>query len=359
MNFFKKIIKWIKSHKIAVALAFFLVLVAAIYLPPRIQAIIQGPEAKYKTIKPRKTDLVDYVDVSGEVKAEEQATLKFQTSGRLVWIGVKEGDWVNKWQTIASLDKRELEKKLQKEVYDYLSERWDFEQSHEDYDTSGLPLEKSILTDAAKRVLEKAQFDLNKSVLDLEIAKISRDLASIYSPIKGIVVSIDSPVAGVNITPATATFTIANPEAMIFEANVDEADIAKVKVDQKVIISLDAYPDQEITGEIDKINFNATTTRGGGTAFPIEVKLPENEDLKFKIGLNGDGEIIIDERTDVLSVPLETVKEKDGKSYVEIIKNKKIQSVEIETGISTDSRMEIITGLSGEEKVITGEKKKE
>ena len=63
---------------------------------------------------------------SGTVMAENKADLTFQTGGRLSWVGVKKGDRVRKWQGIASLDQRTVQKNLEKELNDYLKTRWDF-----------------------------------------------------------------------------------------------------------------------------------------------------------------------------------------------------------------------------------------
>lgn len=352
----KRIVKYLYSHKIWVTLFIFLVLVGVIYLPARIRKIILGAEAEYETVSPRVMDLTKMVDVSGKIMAKEQVTLRFQASGKLSWVGVKEGDQVKKWQAIASLDKTSLKKNLEKEIYDYLSERWDFEQSHEDYGTSGLPSEKWLLSDAAKRVLEKAQFDLNQTVLDLEIDQIAYDVATIYSPIDGVVIDIEEPVAGVNITPATAEFTIANPEVMIFKALVDEADIGLVRTGQDAVITLDAYSDQELKGIIGRIDFSSTATSGGGTAYAAEIVLPENEFLRFKIGMNGDAEIIIDERKKVLSLPLEAIKEKNSQTFAHLIVNRQVKEVPVEIGLTTETRAEIILGLDKNQKVIIGKK---
>ena len=358
MKFGQKLTSWIKNHKIAVSLGLFLILLGAIYLPTKVKAYVLGPEAEYQTANPQKKDLAQVVDVSGQVQAKNQAILKFQTSGKLAWVGVKKGDRVKKWQAIASLDKNELRKRLDKYLNSYLSERWDFEQDRDDYSAEGISLEEALISDAVKRTLEKDQFDLNEAVLDVEINQIAYDLATIYSPIEGIVTQIDIPVTGVNITPAGATFTIADPEIMIFEAKIDEADIAKTKEGQKVLIALDAYPDEEFEGKILRIDFTSTVTRGGGTAFPAEISLPENTELRFKNGLNGDAEIIIEEKEAILTIPLEALEEKNGQSFVQIIEGKKIKRIEVKVGLITDTRAEIISGLDENQKVITGEKKK-
>ncbi|MFC1789967.1 efflux RND transporter periplasmic adaptor subunit [Patescibacteria group bacterium] len=354
---FKRIFHWIRNHSWRVTLVVILIILGMIFLPKRIKAYLDGPEAIYNTTQPKIRDLVQVVDISGKINADQQATLKFQTSGRLSWVGVKKGDSIQKWQAVASLDKKDLKRRLEKEVIDYQNERWDFEQDHQDYDSRGLPLEKALLSDSAKRILEKAQFDLDKTVLDLEIAQEALNLATIYSPIAGLVIDVDIPLAGVNITPATATFTVANPEQMIFRADVDEGDISHVKIGQKVLIELDAYPGEIFEGLVNKIDFAAVTTRGGGTAFPIEVSLPNNEELHFKIGLNGDAEIVILEKKGVLSLPLEAINEENSHAWVEVIVDRSLQKKDIGIGLLTDTHVEITSGLKEDEKIVIGTKK--
>lgn len=352
-----KIINLIKTHKIATIIGAIVLLVAILIVPKRVTSYLKGPAEKFETAKVQKQDILQTTSASGTVQSENQVTLKFQTSGKLAWVGVKEGDYVQQWQAIASLDKRELEKDLKKELNDYMNERWDFEQTYEDYNKSGLPEEKWLVTDAIKRILQKAQFDLNNAVIDVEIADLAVKLATIASPIEGIVTDIEAPIAGVNITPATANFTIANPSVMKFVANVDESDIGGVRIGQKVVITLDAYPDQDFEGEVVKIAFASITTRGGGTAFPVDISLPENVDQKFKVGMNGDVEIILKSREEVLTVPLEAIKRERGKAYVQVLEDKKIKEVEVELGIDSETKIEIIEGLTEDQVVIAGEKK--
>ena len=176
-----------------------------LFVPGKIKAFIDGPAELYETESPRNRDLTRVVDASGTVTAHEEAVIQFQASGKLNWVGVKKGDTVKKWQAVASLDRQSLAQNLKKELLDYQGERWDFEQDQEDYGTAGLPLEKSMITDEVKRILEKAQFDLDSAVIDYELAKLSYDLAVIHTPIEGIVTEVDSPLPGVNVTPATAS----------------------------------------------------------------------------------------------------------------------------------------------------------
>lgn len=354
----QKLITLIKKHKLPISVGIAVFIITLAILPQRIKLIIAGPQAQYETTKVEKEDIIQAISASGKIESQEQVTLQFQTSGKLAWLGVKEGDYVEKWQAIASLDKRELQKKLEKELNDYMNERWDFEQDRETYNVTTDNLDTYTLTNEIRRILEKAQFDLNNAVIDVEIADLTKKLATLVTPISGIVTEIDPSIAGVNVTSLTAKFTIANPGTMKFVANVDESDIGGVALGQKVIIALDAYPDEEFKGEVGKIAFAAVTTTGGGTAFPADINLPENINQKFKVGMNGDIEIVIEEKTDVLTVPLDAIKTKKGKSYIQIIEHRKIKEIEVETGLESDTRVEIISGLEQEQLIITGKKKK-
>ena len=62
-------------------------------------------------------------------QAREQSKVAFQTGGKLTQIAVKEGDVVQKGQYLASLDQRQLQKSLQKELNDYMKARWTFDQN--------------------------------------------------------------------------------------------------------------------------------------------------------------------------------------------------------------------------------------
>ena len=82
---------------------------------------------------------------------------------------------------------------------------------------------------------------------------------------------------------------------MKFIANIDELDIARIKIGQQAEIILDAYLDDVFEGTVTKIGFASVTTSGGGTAFPVEISLGNNSDLHFRHGMNGDIEIFADE----------------------------------------------------------------
>lgn len=325
----------------------FIIFVASIIFIARLTR--QGTSA-LKTEKVQRGTITKSVSASGEITSEEIAELKFQTSGQLAWVGVKEGERVQAWQALAQLDTRELQKTLEKYLRDYAKQRNDFEEMNRETYRGQTP--STALTNTVKRILEKNQWDLDKAVLDVELKDIALKYATLVTPISGIVTQVETPLAGINITPSTAVFKVSNPEKMIFKANLDETDIAGVVPGLKVQVTLDAYPEEKFAGEITKIAFQAITTSGGGTAFPTEITLPQNENFKFKLGMNGDAEIILQTKDDVLKVSSEVLMKSDDKNYVWLVVDKKAKKQEVQTGIEGEEAVEITSGLKENDRVI-------
>jgi macrolide-specific efflux system membrane fusion protein len=107
-----------------------------------------------KTYKVTKKNLKEELVFSGKVDAEEKAVLRFQTSGRLAWVGVKEGQAVKKYQAIASLDQRDLKNRMDKYLNTYVKQRNSFDQTIDDYQKTWTTAPDKLIADKAKRILE-------------------------------------------------------------------------------------------------------------------------------------------------------------------------------------------------------------
>lgn len=287
---------------------------------------------------------------SGKVVPKRMADLKFQTSGKLVWVGVKVGDAVRKGQAIASLDSRDVRKNLEKALRDYSRQRNDFEEGRQ-VTYKGLSVPDHVPNDTMKRILEKNQWDLEKAVLDVELKSLSVEYATIISPIDGMVTHIDNPVAGVNITPATSSFTVIDRASLVFETNVDESDIASIALGQKATVSLDAFKDSSLTGVVSYISFTSASTSGGATIFPVEISVESTTLLR--VGYNGDATIVTKTTDPVLTVPQEAVGEQDNLFFVYRKKAGNYERVDIKTGISNDTDTQILSGINEGDEVVT------
>lgn len=311
-----------------------------------------GKDSKgQQSAKVEKGNLEEKLTISGVIDAKEKVVLRFQTSGRLSWVGVKEGDYVKKSQAIASLDQRDVRKRLEKELNDYKASRNDFDQSKDTY-------KDQIYSDAIKRIVEKSQATLNNSVLDVELQSLAIEYSHLVTPIEGIVTRVGSPFSGVNITPSQAEFEIINPHSIFFDASADQTEVGNLKEGMSGELVLDAYPDITFAGHIETISF-VPKSGETGTVYGLRfVFTDENNDFSFKLGMAGDLSLAIRNKPDALYVPEGFVKEeKDQKdpaktySYVQVKKNGKFEKKRVITGIETDTQIEILSGVGAGETV--------
>lgn len=297
---------------------------------------------------PQYQDLTKVLEVSGIVDAKEKANLRFAAGGKVVYLGAKEGDSVKKWQTIATIDRRVLQKQLQQDLNLYMKERWDWETTQ---DSSDYPLE----TIGTRRIIDKEQWDLNNEVLDVEIRDIAITNTVLSAPFAGVLVSAPINVTGVNVL-ATEAFELVNPNTLTFRAAVDEADISLVSKEQNAKIFLDSYPDEAISSQVRYIAYKSNSS-STGTIFVVEFPIVgENLLNKYRLGMNGDVEIILDTKENVLTIPFEATRERDNKVYVDIrVENDEYEEREIEVGLETEDYVEVTSGLSENDEILIPE----
>lgn len=313
----------------------------------------QAAKPEITTTNPERKTLVKTLDVSGIVDAKEKANLRFLAGGKITYLGAKEGSPVKKWQTIATIDQTTLQKQFEQNMNNYLKERWDWEQTRDDKVENSDGTNRAQPELSIRRTVDQAQWDLENSVLTVEINDIAIQNTRMTSPIEGILVSAPTTVTGVQLTAADA-FVVVNPNTLVFKAAVDEVDIASVKLAQSAEIELDAYQDKFIPSSVRYIAYasNQTST---GTVFLVEFPItPENGGLDyFRLGMNGDVSIKLDEKANALVIPIQSTREKDGKTLVDIqTTDGKIEEREITTGMETDEEIEVLTGLSETDQVV-------
>lgn len=309
----------------------------------------QRADANITTAQVTRKNFSKTISSSGKTKADRSVELTFQTPGRLAWVGVKEGDSVFAYQAIAGLDAREVQKTLEKALLDYSKQRNDFEQLWRvTYD--GKTVNDNI-TDTVKRILEKNQWDLEKSVLDVELKHLAVEFATLVTPIGGIVTRIDIPVAGVNITPASTVFAVADPTSLVFEATVDETDVGSLTIGQVATVTLDAFPGKKFSGKVNFISYVSEQSSGGATVFPVKITFDSPENLR--IGLNGDIVIETGRQEGVMTSPVEAIREEKGETFVYKKISGKYEKTLVKTGEKNEDESVITEGLNEGDTVVT------
>lgn len=288
------------------------------------------------------------LEVSGHIDAKEKVRMRFIAGGKLTYIGAKEGDTVKKWQTIATIDKATLEKQLQQDLNNYMQERWDFEEVLDNNKDRPLTLTE-------RRSEDKDQWDLDNTVINVEIRDIAIKNSALYAPFDGILTTAPTSVASMQVL-ATDYFEIVNPGTLVFRAAVDESDIATVKLDQQAMLVLDSFEDIEIPTQVNYISYTSTES-SSGTAFVVEFPLSQATISELlRIGMNGDIKILLEKKDNVLTVPAIALIQRDDKTYVQVKTGKNTsEEKEITIGLETDELVEVLSGLSESDEVLIPE----
>ncbi len=191
--------------------------------------------------------------------------------------------------------------------------------------------------------VKQAQASLDSAETELKYTKIT-------SPVDGIVISksveVGQTVAASFSTPEL--FSVAEDlTKMEIEASVVEADIAKVKVGQRVNFSVDSFPDETFVGTVKQVRNQAITTSNVVT-YSVIIGI-DNSDLLLKPGMTANVEIITAEKSEALIVPNAALRfyldenQRYKEKGVWILKNEKPERVTIKEGISDDNNTEIIS----------------
>ncbi len=387
-----------KNKKIKISIIICVLLITVIFIYKKCSN--ENQKIIFNTVKVIKSDIRNTVSATGTIQAIKVVDVGTQVSGTVEKIYVDFNSEVKKGQLLAELDKRPLISSLENAQASLENAQAELTYQTSNFNRIKALNEKKMVAeseyDVALYNLSKAKTNLKIAETNFSKAKINLDYSYIYSPIDGVILNraVDEgqTVAASFNTPTL--FAIANDlTQMQVEANIDEADIGLIKKEQRVTFTVDAFPDDEFSGEVTEIRLNPTTTSNVVT-YTVIIKA-SNPDFKLMPGMTANIDVIIFEKNNILVVPsnalkyypdslvvtkyLNPIKEdskfkkednnkalvnKDSvpefsgskpgfhKSRVWIKENDNIRPVFVETGITDDVNIEIIDGLSENQEII-------
>lgn len=195
-----------------------------------------------------------------------------------------------------------------------------------------------------KKNIEQAEAQLNLSEINLELAKLDMGSSIIHAPYNGIVLS-SVYKEGQYASPGINAISIISSD-FIIKANVNEIDVVNLQVGQDVDIRLDAYYENEFSGKIIKIS-PISSNIGGVVSFELTVKPETGNGPELLYGLSASLTITTSGVEDVLFVPIQSVYEENGKSYVDLVaEDGNIEKREVTTGTFNYDFIEIKSGLN-------------
>ncbi len=332
-----------------------------------------------------KGEITDVITATGTLKALNTVDVGTQVSGVIDELYVDFNDKVKTGQVIARLDTKTLNANVSDAKSNLDRAQLQTQQLKLVYERTKSLFDQKL---ASKEELERTEYEyknaeINVKMMSVQLNRASVNLgyASVISPINGVVVSRNvskgQTVAAAFTTPTL--FTIAQDlKDMLIEADIDEADIGKVKVGQAVEFFVDAYPNELFAGKVQQIRLQPKTTQNV-VNYTVIIEL-KNEELKLFPGMTANISIIVEKKINILIIPATSLNyvlpdempkgieisdtttfdenEIGSRSKVWVKEKNRIRAIVVETGITDGSTYELIKGLPENTEVVTSIEKK-
>ena len=310
---------------------------------------------EFATVK--KQDLRLEVSAAGKLTGQNILKLRFQGSGKLTFLNVKEGDKVVQGQTLAGLQNTAESVAFQQAKNNLRDKQASVDKVLDDihlfqYGQGGFAnvnTENETMTQ--KQLRTTAEVARDNAADSLKVAQKNLSDTYIVAPLSGIV--INSPyVVGQVVGSSDTIIELANLSSLVFEAEVDEADSGKLKDGMAVDVTLDAYPDKIFSGTLAQISSKTKSLSTGAIVVIAKVKLTDLNIL-FIDGLSGQASFILSESKNSLTIPTEALKDD---SSVVVQTPKGVEERKVTTGVSSDTLVEIKDGLNEGDQVVISPK---
>ena len=321
-----------------------------------------------------KTTIQNSITATGTIEPVTSVTVGTQVSGIVSHLYVDYNSVVKKGQIIAELDKTNLTSELRTAQANLSSAQSTMNYEQANYNRYKTLYEKGLVSandfETAKLSYLKAKDQVTTSAQSVQRAQTNLGYATITSPIDGIVLS-KSVEEGQTVAASFNTpelFTIAQDLTdMRVIADIDEADIGGVMEGQRVMFTVDAFPEDHFEGQVTQVRQQATTESNVVT-YEVVIGAPNN-DLKLKPGLTANVTIYTLEKNDVLAVqskalrfmPVEAIlsegqkiEDVDAPTKVWTLEGNTFKAHAVQTGITNGMLTEILGGVNAGTEVLTG-----
>ncbi len=298
------------------------------------------------------------ITAAGDISPAEQVSVIPETSGRIKALLVDIGDNVKKGDVLVTLDDETLLKERDTQCTDIDGSRLQVERDERNYTRASQLFENGLLSkEEYENSLSTYQISTNNLVrAEKALAQIDERLSKtqILAPFDCTVltrpVSVGQAVSGSDgASGGTECLTVADLNQMVIDSHINQADVTRLKIGQKVDIQVEAVTGLKLTGVIERIAPQATL-KNNIKGFSCRILL-ENPDERVRPGMTANISIPIALADNVLAVPLSAVFTEGGERFVYVKKNESWEQRPVKIGVADFSFVEITEGLYEEDTV--------
>ena len=306
---------------------------------------------------------IEVIDV-GRVEAFEEVEILSKVSGRVAEVLVKDGANVKKGDPLILLDTRDYGRVVDRERALLATAQAKVAYAQRNVARKRELAKEGLLSaldlDIAERELELMELDVRTARVTLTQAEDRLRDARIVAPASGTAIRRkiepgEMVIPGVESTfEKRALLMIADLSRLIIKIELNQIDVSKVRLGQRVTATFDGLPDERFAARVTEIA-PASTKAKELDVFPIKAEL-DSPDPRVKPGMTADVRIHIEERANAVTVPIESVRREAGKAFVKRViereKKRHTERVEVVLGTQNDRYAEVLSGLTEGEQVL-------
>lgn len=347
--------------------------------------------------------IISIVTANGKVEAKSRVNISADVMGRIINLPVVEGQHIERSQLLLEIDKTQKSTDVAQMRALLAQANVGDEEARINFDRKEKLYKRQLISqaefDLARTSLDRAVAMVNQSKASLDRATDQLEKCTIRAPMAGTITQLNSEegenvIIGTMNNPGTVIMVISDLSEIEIKAEVDETDIARLDLSQKVEINLDAFPDTTFIGKVTEIG-NAAMTSGSFqdevTNFEVTILITDVVP-GIKPGMNATVDITTNTRKGVTKIPIQAVvmrelpepeteqpedvsgamastdtesesgdedknsnngdeEEVDG---VFLVDDNEVKFVPVKTGISDQQYIEIVSGLEEGQEIVTG-----
>ncbi|MFN3392001.1 MAG: efflux RND transporter periplasmic adaptor subunit, partial [Meiothermus ruber] len=213
----------------------------------------------------------------------------------------------------------------------------------------------TLRSNANAQDLKNAQIAVEQARLEVKNAEENLASTKIYAPFDGVVSEVNAQVGsigvGATVSNSTALLTLIDDSSVNLPVQIDESEIAKVKVGQKVEVTLDAFSNETFEGVVTAISPSARIQQNIAV-FYVTVNVP-NPERKLRPGMTAEGEIIAEEIPEALIIPKRAVQTVRNRAYVDVLQpDGSKETVRVVLGPDDGVNQVVLEGLEPRQTVV-------
>ena len=327
----------------------------------------QSEPVVYETTQPFVSNIIKKTTATGSVVPRKEIEIKPVVSGIIDEIYVEEGVMIKKGQLIARIRIIPNMINLNNAKSRVDVAKINLKDAQRNYDRQFGLFEKGVI---AKADFESYEVTYQNAKEELETANETLELIRegqikkpgsatntlVKSTIDGMILDIpvevgDQVIESNNFNPGTTIAAVADMGEMVFEGNIDESEVGKIKEGMPLILTIGALEDVSFDATLEHISPKGSEINGA-VQFEIKADVQLKKDQFVRAGYSANADIVLDRVDSVLTISESVLKFDDDTTYVEVeTGEQQFEKRVIETGLSDGINIQVISGLKEEDKI--------